>query len=129
MRFSLPGLDMEVATQCSGIHSSLALFVLSLLLGHFYLKSGWKKTVLSLSVFPIISLTNGFRIFTVSWLSAYVDMSFMKGDLHRKGGVLFFLLGLMLLACLVQLLRIGERGKQNVAEPSGFMEVSVSSQQ
>ncbi|MGO9270530.1 MAG: exosortase/archaeosortase family protein [Terriglobia bacterium] len=121
MRFSLPGLDMEVATQCSGIHSSLALFVLSLLVGHFYLKSGWKKVALSLSVLPIISLTNGFRIFTISWLSAYVDMSFIKGDLHRKGGVLFFLLGLMLLASLVRWLRIRERGKRNGAEPVGDM--------
>jgi len=126
LRFSLPGLDMEVATQCSGIHSSLALFVLSLLLGHFYLKSGWKKIALSLSVFPIISFTNGFRIFAISWLSAYVDMSFMKGDLHRKGGILFFLLGLMLLAALVQLLRICERGKQNVAGPNDDMNGSLS---
>ena len=116
LRFSLPGLDMEIATQCSGIHSSLALFALSLIVGHFYLKSGWKKIALSLSVLPIISLTNGFRIFTISWLSAYVDMRFFTGDLHKKGGVLFFLLGLMFLASLVPLLRIRERGKQSVAE-------------
>jgi exosortase len=121
LRFSLPGLDMEVARQCSGVHSSLALFVLSLLVGHFYLKSGWKKIALSLSVFPIISVTNGFRIFSVSWLSAYVDMSFLKGDLHKKGGVIFFLLGLMFLASFVQLLRIRERGKRNAAEPVGNM--------
>jgi len=126
LRFALPGLDMEVATQCSGIHSSLALFVLSLLLGHFYLKSGWKKIALSLSVFPIISLTNGFRIFAISCLSAYVDMSFMKGDLHRKGGILFFLFGLMLLAVLVQLLRIRERRKQNVAGPDNDTNGSLS---
>jgi exosortase len=115
LRFSLPGLDMEVATQCSGIHSTLALFILSLLVGHFCLKSGWNKIALSLSVFPIVSLTNGFRIFAISWLSAYVDMRFFTGDLHHKGGVLFFLLGLMLLASLVQVLRILERGKQNGA--------------
>ena len=121
LRFSLPGLDMEVATQCSGIHSSLALFALSLLVGHFYLKSGWNKIALSLSVLPIISLTNGFRIFTISWLSAYVDKSFFTGNLHHQGGVLFFLLGLMLLASLVQSLRIRERGKQNAAKPVGNM--------
>jgi len=117
LRFSLPGLDMEVATQCSGIHSSLALFVISLLVGHFYLRSGWNKIALSLSVLPIISLTNGFRIFTISWLSAYVDMSFFTGGLHRKGGVLFFFLGLILLASLLHWLRIRERGKHNTVKP------------
>ena len=117
MKFSLRGLNMEVARQCSGIHSSIALFILSLVIGHFYLKSGWKKVLLSLAVFPIISVTNGLRIFSVSYLSAYVSMSFMTGNLHRKGGVLFFLLGLILLAVLVRLLRPREQRRSAPAHP------------
>ena len=35
MTFSLTGLDLEVARQCSGIHSTLALFIASLVGGHF----------------------------------------------------------------------------------------------
>src|SRR3989441_5536758 len=35
--FSLPGINIEVAKECSGIPSSLALFITSLLAGHLFL--------------------------------------------------------------------------------------------
>ncbi len=112
LRFSLPGLDVEVAPQCSGIHSTLALLIGSLLVGHFYIKSGWRRALLVVLVFPIVNLTNGFRIYGLSVLAVYVSMSFFKGDLHRNGGVLFFLLGLILLACAAKLLRNLGRGRR-----------------
>ena len=34
---SLPGVSIEVSEQCSGIRSSLALLITSLLAGHFFL--------------------------------------------------------------------------------------------
>lgn len=104
MRFSLPGLDIEVAIQCSGIHSTLALLIASLLVGYFWLKTGWKRAVLVLFVLPIVCFTNGLRIFTISVLSAYVNPIFLEGNLHRRGGVLFFVLALFLLAGVNKLL-------------------------
>jgi exosortase len=107
--FSLTGLEMVVAPQCAGIHSTLALLIASLLIGHFYFKSARARAFLILAVFPIVSLTNGFRIFGLSILSVYVSMDFFKGDLHRNGGIMFFLLGLVLLAYVARLLR--DRGR------------------
>lgn len=105
MTFSLPGISIEVAPQCSGIHSTLALLIGALLVAHFYFRSWRKRILLVLSVFPIVSLTNGFRIYGLSVLSVYVSKSFLSGDLHRKGGVIFFLMALVLLATVARLLR------------------------
>jgi exosortase len=104
-RFSLTGLDMTVAPQCAGIHSTLALLISSLLISHFYLRSRRAKILLILAVFPIVSFTNGLRIFGLSLLTIYVSMDFFKGSLHRNGGVMFFLLGFALLVYTSRLLR------------------------
>lgn len=105
MMFSLPGLDIEVAKQCSGIHSTLALLIFSLVAGYFVLNSLGQRFLLILSIFPIVCFTNGLRIFAVSILSIYVDKRFMEGDLHRKGGSIFFLLGLIIVVFVIRLMR------------------------
>lgn len=110
MSFSLPGLDFVVAYECSGIHSTLALLIGSLLAGHFYLRTAWKKLFLIVAVLPIVFFTNGLRMFILSVLAIYVDPSFFHGNLHHKGGIFFFAIGLVLLALLVKLLRSRNAG-------------------
>src|ERR1043166_6364619 len=68
MGLQLPGFALEVAPECSGIHSSLVLFITSLLAGHLFLRSPWKKAVLGLAVIPLGIVRNGFRILTISML-------------------------------------------------------------
>lgn len=110
MSFSLPGLDFVVAYECSGIHSTLALLIGSLLAGHFYLRRTWKKVLLVGAVLPIVCFTNGLRMFILSVLAVYVDPSFFHGNLHHKGGIFFFAIGLVLLALLVKMLRARNTG-------------------
>src|SRR5271165_2240821 len=43
MIFSIPGLNFEVAPECSGIRSSLALLVIAIVAGYAYLRSGWAR--------------------------------------------------------------------------------------
>ena len=107
--FSLPGLTIEVAKECSGIRSSLALLITSLLAGHLFLRSAWTKAVLTLATLPLLVVKNGIRIVTLSLLSIYVDPSFLTGSLHHQGGILFFLLALVLLAPVLRLLQRSER--------------------
>jgi hypothetical protein len=38
-RFSLPGVEIEIAKECSGIRSSVALYNTGLLIGHVFLPS------------------------------------------------------------------------------------------
>jgi exosortase len=96
-QLSLPTVTIEVAQECSSIRSSMALFVTILLAGHLYLRSGWKKLILALLVFPLSLVKNGIRIATLTLLSIYVDPSFLTGKLHSRGGFVFFALALLIL--------------------------------
>ncbi len=98
-----------MARECSGIRSSLALLILAILVAYFYLDTFWKQAVLVVAGLFVMILKNGVRIVTLTLLASYVDPNFLYGRLHRQGGVVFFLLGLLLLAPLVWLLHRGER--------------------
>lgn len=104
----LPTLDIEVAKECSGIRSSLALLITTLLVGQFVLRSPWKKALLVLSIVPILILKNGVRIVAVSLLSVYVNRGFLHGWLHTSGGIVFYLLGLAILTPIIIALRKSE---------------------
>src|SRR5207247_1605205 len=108
--FSLPGLTIEVSQECSGIRSSLALMITSLLAGHLFLRSAWTKAVLTLATLPLLIVKNGIRIVTLSLLSAYVDPRFLAGSLHRDGGIVFFLLALVILTPVMWALQRCEAG-------------------
>jgi exosortase len=107
--FHLPQLTIEVAEQCSGINSSVALFVSMIVAAQLFLRTGWKKVVLVLSIFPITILKNGMRIVTLTLLGAYVDPRILSSDLHRKGGIPFFIIALAMLAPILWILRRSEK--------------------
>jgi exosortase C (VPDSG-CTERM-specific) len=100
--FQLPGITIEVAPQCSGIHSSLVLFIISLVAGHLFLKGGWNKATLAFAVILIGILRNGARIVTICLLCVYVDPRMVDSPIHHHGGPLF--LGLSLVPCFFLLL-------------------------
>jgi exosortase len=106
---ALPGLTIEVAKECSGIRSSLAMLLISLLIGHLALRRAWTKAVLVLATVPLLIVKNGIRIVTLSVLSIYVDPRFLSGDLHQRGGVVFFALALLLLVPVLKVLQHSER--------------------
>jgi exosortase len=54
--FQLPGMRLEVAPECSGIHSTLVLFITSLLAGQLFLRRPWSRAVLAISVIPLCIL-------------------------------------------------------------------------
>ncbi len=107
-RFSLPGVEIEIAKECSGIRSSLALFITGILASHVFLRSGWRMIVLSLSMIPLAIFKNAVRIVTLSWLGVYVDRSFLFGRLHHQGGILFALIALAIFIPLLFVLQESE---------------------
>jgi exosortase len=104
-QFALPGVEIEVAQQCSGIHSGLSLFIAGLLAEHFLLAPVWKKVFFMLWIFPIAVLKNAVRIVTISWLGIHVNRDFFYGALHRQGGLPFSFLALVLMGVLLWFLR------------------------
>ena len=104
--FSLPGLSIEIASQCSSIRSSQTLIISGILAGHVFLQSGWRKVLLSALTVPVAMFTNSVRIVTLSLLAIRVDPGFLYGDLHHRGGALFALIALsIVLGALLLLYR------------------------
>jgi exosortase len=104
-QFSLPGVDIEVAQQCSGIHSAVSLFIAGMLLQHLLLQGTWKKIFFTLCIFPIAIFKNAVRIVTIAWLGIHVNPGFFHGQLHRQGGLPFSVLAILMLGLLLWLLR------------------------
>jgi exosortase C (VPDSG-CTERM-specific) len=115
LMFHLPGMSVEVAEECSGIRSSLVLFMTSLLAGHLFLRSPWRRAALTVAVIPLGILRNGFRIFTIAMLSSHVDPDIIRSPLHTRGGPLFFLLSLVPFFLLLVWLRKSEQRRLEAA--------------
>ena len=95
-----------MARECSGIRSSIALLVLAILVGHFFLRTWWKQVIFVLAGFVVMIVKNGIRIVTLTMLASYVDPGFLYGNLHREGGVVFFMIGLLLMVPVFWILQI-----------------------
>jgi exosortase len=126
MVFEVPGLAIEVAEQCSGIRSSLALLITSVIAGYMFLNSKKRRALLIIAVIPITVIKNAIRITTLTLLSVYVDMAWMTNSwLHSGGGIVFFAFVLVfLLAPLLWLLRRSEKKK----EKSAFLSADIPAQ-
>jgi exosortase len=106
--FRLPRISIEVARECSGIRSSIALLILALLVSHFAFRPTWKKIVFIIAGLLIMLIKNGIRIATLTLLANYVNPEFLTGKLHHQGGIVFFLIGLFLLVPVFWLLQRNE---------------------
>jgi exosortase/archaeosortase family protein len=89
-----------------------------LLVAHFRLRNFGNKTFFVAFGLFLMILKNGVRIATLTLLAVYVNPDFLFGRLHRQGGVVFFMLALLLLLPLLSLLERTETKKNIVAEPS-----------
>lgn len=116
--FELPGISVEVAKECSGIRSTLALFITSVFAGHLFLQTGWRRVIFTLCIFPITIFKNSLRIVTISLLASYVDPTFLTNHwLHSAGGKPFFILALLFLAPVLWALRKSEKSKNSPPAP------------
>jgi len=102
---AIPGLDIEVAHECSSIRSSMMLVIVSVFLAHLFLRPWWRKALLIAASLPLSIAKNGLRIFTIAVLSTRVDPGFLNGRLHHHGGIVFFGISVVALTALLILLR------------------------
>ena len=106
--FQLPGIRLEVAPECSGIHSTLVLFITSLIAGQLFLRAQWKRGLLVLAVVPLGIVRNAFRIWSIGELCVHIGPRMINSPIHRRGGPLFFMLSLIPLFLLLYYLRRSE---------------------
>jgi exosortase len=105
----IPGLTVEVATECSSIRSSSMLLITTIILAQLLLRTSWRKWLAILLAIPVSVAKNGLRIFTIAMLGTRVDPSYLTGKLHRQGGIVFFSIGL---ACMFFVLWILQRNER-----------------
>jgi exosortase C (VPDSG-CTERM-specific) len=120
LTFQLPGINLQVAPECSGIHSSLVLLITSLLAGHLFLRSPWKRATLCLAVIPLALFRNGFRIFVLGQLCIHIGPQMIDSPIHHHGGPIFFVLSLipffLLLIFLIKSERIGKKNSSQILQ-------------
>lgn len=114
--FQLPGFSLQVAPECSGIRSTLALFLTSLVAGQLFLRSAWKRTALAFVVIPVALLRNGFRVFVIGELCVRVGPHMIHSWIHRQGGPVFFALSLIPFCLILYFLFRSDHPKK-VAQP------------
>jgi exosortase len=114
---SIPGLSLEVAQECSSLRSSLMLIVTSMVLAHLFLRAFWRKVAVVLVAIPLSIFKNGIRIFIIAMLGTRVDSGFLHGNLHHRGGIVFFLLALFGVLLLLWLLSRSEKRPSQVRIP------------
>lgn len=118
--FQLPGFRLQVAPECSGIHSTIALCLTSLVAGHLFLRSPGRRVVLVAAVFPLALLRNGLRVFTIGELCVHVGPEMIDSPIHHHGGPLFFLLSLIPFSFLLfWLFRSEKRAGQRTPQAIG----------
>jgi exosortase len=109
--FHLPSVTLQVAPECSGIHSTIVLLIVCLVAAHFFLRTPWKWIVLGLVVLPLALLRNGFRVFVLGELCEHISPTILDSPIHHHGGPLFFALSLIPFALLLYFLARSERPK------------------
>lgn len=106
--FRLSSITMEIAQECSGIHSSLVLFITSIVAGQMFLRPGWRRWTFTLAVIPLALLRNGFRVLTLGVLCERIGPHMIDHWIHHRGGPIFFALSLIpFFLLLIGLARLG----------------------
>ncbi|HEY3755777.1 MAG TPA: exosortase/archaeosortase family protein [Opitutaceae bacterium] len=106
--FNLPDIDIEVAPECSGLHSTLVLLITAVLAAHLFLRSRGRQALLLLAVLPLALIRNGFRIFVIGELCIWIGPDMINSYIHRHGGPIFFVLSLIPLFYWLRTLRRGD---------------------
>lgn len=117
LAFQLPDITIQVAPECTGIRSTLVLFITSLLAGYFYLQRPWQRVALAAFVIPLGIARNAFRIVTIGWLCTRHGPEMADSPIHHRGGPVFFAVSLIPLFVMLILFRKLGNASGNAVPP------------
>ena len=110
--FHMPTIAMEVAPECSGIRSSMVLFITSLVASYLFLNSKFKRTILVLLVIPLGILRNAVRILILAQLCYQIGPHMINSWFHHSGGPPLFALSLIPLFAVLYFFWRSERKRK-----------------
>ncbi len=100
------GLDqLQVADACSGLRYFMPMILMALLIGYFFSKGWWRRTVLLVLVVPLTVFLNGLRIFATGLLTINGHKELAHGFSHDFAGWLGFMVAGAMLVLAAFLLR------------------------
>lgn len=105
----LPWVTLAVAPECSGLRSSLALLIATLVAGRLFLRRPHHIAVLALAIVPLSLLRNGLRIFALGALSGRWGNWVLVSPLHQHAGPVLFAASLLPTGLLLLWLRRREQ--------------------
>ena len=111
----LPWVTLDVAPECSGLRSSLALLIATLVAGQIFLARPYHAVLLAAAIGPISLLRNGLRIFALGTLSGRWGNWVLTSPLHQHAGPVLFAASLLPVGLLLVWFRRRER---HAASPS-----------
>lgn len=106
--FQMPTINMEVAPECSGLRSSLVLFITSLAASYLFLKSPWKRAIFVSLFIPIGIIRNAIRILVLALQCYHIGPEMIEGWFHKQGGQPLFAITLVPLFIVLYLFRRSE---------------------
>ena len=110
----LPGTSLHVARACSGIRSTLILFISSLVASHIFLASSMHRTIFVSIVIPLGIIRNSFRITVIGLACVYSGPDMIDSWIHHHGGLVFFVVSLIPLFITGYYLRKLERKRHSI---------------
>ncbi|MEM7133532.1 MAG: exosortase/archaeosortase family protein [Chloroflexota bacterium] len=102
----MPGTDLLIGAQCSGINSMITLIALTSLCAYLFNGPLWGKIGLVLLAIPLSMLGNILRVGNLLYIAYYWGVDAAFTFYHDYSGFVFFALVLLLLLPLLRLLRL-----------------------
>ncbi len=116
---------MQVVDACSGLRYIVSMFLMALLIGHFFVSGWWRKILLVLLVYPLSIIINAVRIFITGILLIRGYQSLTEGVFHDGAGLIAFLVaGGVLFVFAGIIMKIGTVGKVRLWRDPGASQVS-----
>ncbi|MBU0481340.1 MAG: EpsI family protein [Proteobacteria bacterium] len=104
--------QLQVVDACSGLRYVMPMFLMSLLIGHFFVSGWWRRAIIVALVLPISVGINSIRILVTGVLIVNGHAELAENFFHDFTGLLIFLSGgIGLFFCALLLKKIGSEQK------------------
>jgi exosortase D (VPLPA-CTERM-specific) len=118
--------QLQVVDACSGLRYLMPLLLLSLLVGHFFSRSWWRKAFLVSFVVPLTTFLNAFRIWLTGILTIMGHAELAQDFFHDLSGWLIFVIaGAILYGAAMMLNRFGPEGVEKRVTDSGARSIGI----
>jgi len=87
---TLSNIVLEVARECSGIRSTIALVTISLVFGYVPESRSWSRLLVAALTVPVVILTNSIRVAATAVSTHYYGPAAARGFVHDLYGWLAF---------------------------------------